>query len=71
LILRRASGEADVRQRFERAIAEGDLPADANAADLARYIAAINVGIAVLAAGGAGREELLKVAGTAMKAWPS
>ncbi|MFH0343285.1 MAG: hypothetical protein ACHBNF_14435 [Chromatiales bacterium] len=32
---RRKAGEAAIRQRFKRAKATGDLPADANAADLA------------------------------------
>jgi hypothetical protein len=35
----RASREALLRERFERAIAEGDLPANADPADLVRYVA--------------------------------
>jgi AcrR family transcriptional regulator len=70
LMSRRANGEDDLRRRFERAVAEGDLPADASAADLARYISAILQGMAVQAAGGASREELQKVARMALKTWP-
>jgi len=66
----RAKGEAALRQRFERAKAEGDLPADCNAADLARYIAAINFGLSVQAAGGAKRAQLERVAELALQAWP-
>lgn len=71
LISRRAAGEAALRRRFERATAEGDLPADADPADLARYVAAVIYGMAVLAAGGASREDLRRVAEVALAAWPS
>jgi len=70
LIMRRKKGEAAICRRFARAVAEGDLPADADPADLARYIAMTNAGMAVLAAGGAGREELLRVVEMALRAWP-
>src|SRR5438552_4629709 len=61
LVSRRLAGEAAVRQRFERALADGDLPADSDPADLARYVVAVIQGMAVQAAGGAGREELRRV----------
>ena len=70
LMSRRATGEDDLRRRFERAVAEGDLPADTDAADLARYISAILQGMAVQAAGGASRDELQKIARMALKTWP-
>jgi hypothetical protein len=63
-------GEAAIRRRFKRAKAEGDLPADSNPADLARYVVTISQGMAVQAAGGASREDLQRVAATAMHAWP-
>ena len=66
----RKAGEAAIRQRFKRAIAEGDLPADANAADLARYVATIMYGLAVQAAGGASRAELRRAIRMALRAWP-
>jgi len=37
----RAAGEAAMRRRFERAKSEGDLPANVNPDDLARYIATV------------------------------
>jgi AcrR family transcriptional regulator len=70
LVSRRLAGEAAVRRRFKRAKAEGDLPADANPADLARYVVTIAQGMAVQAAGGASREGLQRVVRTAMSAWP-
>jgi AcrR family transcriptional regulator len=68
---RRANGEAMLRKRLERAKAEGDLPADANAADLARYVTTVYQGMSVQAAGSASREQLRRVAKTALKAWPT
>ena len=71
MVRRRAVGEAALRERFERAISEGDLPTRANPADLARYVAVVTHGIAVQAAGGASRDELRRVADMAMQAWPA
>jgi AcrR family transcriptional regulator len=70
LMSRRASAERDLRRRFERAIAEGDLVEGADAADLARYISAILQGIAVQATGGASRQQLRKIAQMTMRNWP-
>src|SRR5437764_1310331 len=70
LIARRAAGDAAIRRRFERAAAEGDLPADADPADLARYVVTVMRGMAVQAAGGATGEELRRVAAMALRAWP-
>jgi AcrR family transcriptional regulator len=67
---RRATGEADVRRRFERAKSEGDLPRDTKPADLARFVVTIMRGMAVQAAGGASRRELRQVAAIALRAWP-
>jgi AcrR family transcriptional regulator len=70
LIARRVAGEGAVRQRFERALADGDLPAGADPADLARYLVTVIRGMGVQAAGGSGREELRRVADLALRAWP-
>ncbi|MFL5338584.1 MAG: TetR/AcrR family transcriptional regulator [Gemmataceae bacterium] len=70
LVARRLAGEAAIRERFERAKAEGDLPADADPADLARYVVTVTRGLAVQAAGGANRKELRRVADMALRAWP-
>ncbi len=71
LIGRRDAVERLVCQRLERAREEGDLPADSDPADLARYLITVVRGLAVQAAGGAGREELLRVVDLAMLAWPA
>jgi AcrR family transcriptional regulator len=71
LARRRAAGEAALRERFERAVAEGDLPSGSDPADLARYVTTVLHGMSVQAAGGAGRDDLLKVAEMAMRAWPT
>jgi AcrR family transcriptional regulator len=70
LMTRRANGEQDLRKRFERAIAEGDLPKGSDSADLARYISAVVQGMAVQAAGGVSREQLRKIAGMTLRTWP-
>jgi AcrR family transcriptional regulator len=70
LMARRSKSEDDLRLRFTRAVAEGDLPVDADAGDLARYVSAILQGMAVQAAGGAPREQLRKLADMAMRSWP-
>jgi len=70
LIARRLSGERAIRRRLKQARAEGDLPTDANPADLARYLSALIYGMAVLAAGGASRRDLQAVADVALLQWP-
>jgi AcrR family transcriptional regulator len=70
LISRRAAGEAALRQRFDRARSEGDLPADSDPADLAGYVGTILHGMSVQAAGGASRGKLRRVAEVALHAWP-
>ncbi len=67
--LRRARRQR-IRERFERAQREGDLAADADAEELARYIITVGWGMAVDAQSGASRKELLATARRAMLAWP-
>jgi len=70
LARRRAAGEAALCERFRRAIREGDLPLDADAASLAKYISVVAQGLAVQAAGGTTADELNKAVDIAMQAWP-
>jgi AcrR family transcriptional regulator len=70
LAKRRDAGVTALRERFERAVAEGDLPPESNSADLARYIATVMHGMSVQAASGAQRSELERVAKIALRAWP-
>jgi AcrR family transcriptional regulator len=60
-----------LRERFERAVREGDLPEGTDCATLARYIATVLNGLAVQAASGATEAELRRVAAMAMRTWPS
>jgi AcrR family transcriptional regulator len=69
LIAHRAASEALLRQRFERAKTDGDLPADTNPADLAKYIITVVHGMSVQATSGASRAKLRRVADLAMRAW--
>ncbi len=68
---KRHEQEELIRARLVRARKEGDLPKTANPADLARYLTTVMQGMSVLANGGASRSELLKVAETALQAWPT
>jgi AcrR family transcriptional regulator len=70
LIRRRKVGESIILERLRRAKTEGDLPAEADPADLARYLSIIIYGITVQAAGGATRKELRSVAELALRHWP-
>ncbi|MEO7714896.1 MAG: TetR/AcrR family transcriptional regulator [Capsulimonas sp.] len=68
---RRMEFEVRLRERFDRAKSDGDLSADADPADLARYVMTIFQGMAVQAAGGATQDDLRRVAETALRSWPA
>jgi AcrR family transcriptional regulator len=68
---RRAAGEVAIRKRLERARKDGELPADINPTDFARYVATVLEGMAVQATGGATYRDLMRVAKTALRAWPA
>ncbi len=66
----RRAGQAAIRERFERARAEGDLPAHADPDALTCYLGTVVCGMAVQAASGATREDLERVIELTMRAWP-
>jgi AcrR family transcriptional regulator len=66
----RAEKEQKLRDRFEQAKTDGDLPKDADPAMLARYLSAMANGICMHAASGATAEELLDIARLALASWP-
>jgi len=70
LISRRQTGEAAIRRRFQKARAQGDLPKTSNPTDLARYLNTLIHGLAVQAASGATRPQLLRVVRAALKKFP-
>ena len=66
----RAGGHERMRDRFQRAVDEGDLPADSDPDLIVRYVMTIANGIGVQATGGATREDLQRVADAALRNWP-
>jgi AcrR family transcriptional regulator len=69
LATRRAQTEDQLRARFAKAKADGDLTATADPAALARYLSAVTVGMGVMASSGADREALRQVAVVSLKAF--
>lgn len=67
----RAAGQARLRERFERAKAEGDLPETAKPDALAAFVMAVTHGMAIQAKAGFTRETLEAVAEQALYAWPA
>jgi AcrR family transcriptional regulator len=68
LAARRAQNEDQLRDRFVRAKAEGDLKPSSDPAALARYVSAVSVGMGVMASSGSDREALRQVASVAVQA---
>jgi AcrR family transcriptional regulator len=68
LAARRAENEDQLRDRFVRAKAEGDLKPSSDPAALARYVSAVSVGMGVMASSGSDREALRQVANVAVQA---
>lgn len=67
----RRSAEADVALRFERFKQEGDLPEGWSPKTIAAYVMTVASGLAVQAKSGMRREDLIRVAETAMLIWPA
>ncbi|GGN78314.1 TetR family transcriptional regulator [Streptomyces albiflavescens] len=67
---RRNANIAAFESRIKAGIAEGELPADTNAAALARHTGAMIQGMSQQARDGAAREELEALAELAMALWP-
>lgn len=70
LAARRRLGESLLRARLEHALSEGELPADTDAAALARYFVTVLRGLGISAVSGASREELIGIAQMALHVWP-
>ncbi len=71
LIKRRAGHEASIRDRIAQGIADGELPADTDAASLANFYSTVFQGMSMQARDGASRKKLLATAAIAMRAWPA
>lgn len=71
VIKRRASSHQAIIDRFERAKAEGDLPAHVDVSGLTAYLLALLQGMAVQAGSGASPEQLRALIETSLAVWPS
>jgi AcrR family transcriptional regulator len=71
MIKRRLAGEIALRERFERAKAEGDLPANSDPAGLAFYVTTITQGMTVQAVNGTDEHELRRLAEMVLQTWPN
>ena len=60
-----------LRERIERDIGEGVLPADTDAAGLSGMVMAVMQGLSVLARDGAGQAALLAIVGATLQGWPT
>ena len=70
LAARRAHTETELRDRFDQARQDGDLPASADPAALARFLSSVTAGMGVMAASGSDRVALREVAEVALAAFP-
>ncbi|WP_371270854.1 TetR family transcriptional regulator C-terminal domain-containing protein [Streptomyces sp. yr375] len=70
LVAWRNDGCCRIRDRFQRAVDEGDLPPQADPQLLARYLTTFAYGIAVQAASGVSRDELQELADAALRDGP-
>jgi AcrR family transcriptional regulator len=70
LISWRKKGEAEILKRLKRARTEGDLPAELDPHDLARYIATVLNGLGIQAANGATKAEMTRVVEMALRTLP-
>jgi AcrR family transcriptional regulator len=67
---RRAAAKVALRRRLQRAKREGDLPPNADPAELSHYVMTVLHGMAVQGADGANPDQLRRVAQMALRAWP-
>jgi len=66
----RKASEMRIKNRIERGIREGDVPADANAAVLATFFSIVIEGMSIQAKDGASAKKIQSAIEMAMRAWP-
>jgi len=66
----RRLGEVALKERLDRALADGELPAGTDTAALAGFFTAVQQGMAVKARSGADADHLRAVVAQALRAWP-
>ncbi len=67
---RREAATRAMRERFDRAVSDGELPADTDTDSLARFYAAVVQGMSAQACDGACTARLKRIADIALSAWP-
>ncbi|WP_230196817.1 TetR/AcrR family transcriptional regulator [Streptomyces coriariae] len=70
LVAWRANGYSCIRERFQRAVDDGDLPPQTDPGLLARCLTTFAYGLAVQAASGVCRDELQAMADALLRNWP-
>ncbi|MFB8274728.1 TetR/AcrR family transcriptional regulator [Nocardia colli] len=71
LVEKRRETIEEVRQRLDRGVTEGDLPADTNTPGLAHFYTTVLYGLSIQARDGASLAELTQSIDCAMAAWPA
>lgn len=71
LISCRQRYENALKERFDLAKSQNDLPHTVNTSALAKYIATVHQGLSVQATNGATKEELLEVVKLTLEKWPA
>jgi AcrR family transcriptional regulator len=66
----RAAAKVALRRRLQRAKREGDLPPNADPAELSHYVMTVLHGMAVQGADGASSDQLRRVGQIALRVWP-
>jgi hypothetical protein len=67
----RTAAEAKLRDRFQRAKTDRDLPETADPEVLAAFVIAVTHGMAVQAKAGFSRDKLMAIAEQALSTWPT
>jgi AcrR family transcriptional regulator len=67
----RRAGLERLRKRFQEAKVNGDLQADADPAELARFVMTLRWGLAIEAQSGPGKRHLYRVVARGMQGWPT
>ncbi|MGV3582427.1 MAG: TetR/AcrR family transcriptional regulator [Methylophilus sp.] len=62
--------EINIKNRFDRAIDEGDLPKDTDSWLLTKYVTTLHKGLSIQATNGTSEEELRGIVEIALKCWP-
>jgi AcrR family transcriptional regulator len=70
VVARRASSNAALLRRFERAKAQGDLPESVDPAGLVGYLTAVLQGLSLQAGSGAKPSDLKRLVDTTLSLWP-